>query len=351
VIAKVRERNIKYRRGGNGNGDPRQIVPRKQTRYPGQCTFCGICGRLYVFGGNGLTDHLMCSGSRLHRCWNGVTFDGPLASEKISAKVLEAVEHLVDFDAALVQLAEEEGRRIDGDRDRQLPELRRKLQKIESEIANLVKFIAGGSERPSIRDELTRLEEERSKVRYDLNVLERQPIRTFEIPPIDQVKELVRQSVKGLAVDSLEFARQMRKMIPRIVVFPVRLCDDGAIVMRSKFRLQLSNLLSDQRSQEVLRQPLETIETVDLFDPPQRELFRLRVLEGRAKGKTERKIATELGITVTAAQKAAVLQRTMDELGIADPYVRVTAPPEDSKLRRNLHPAYRFEPLPGAGET
>jgi site-specific DNA recombinase len=86
-------------------------------------------------------------------------------------------------------------------------------------------------------------------------------------------------------------------------------------------------------------------------DHPQRELFRTRVVEARAKGKTEREVAADFGITVTAAQKAAVLQRRMDELGITDPYVRVTDPPEDSrKMRRNLHSAYRFEPLPGAGE-
>ncbi len=36
----------------------------------------------------------------------------------------------------------------------------------------------------------------------------------------------------------------------------------------------------------------------------------------------------------------------MDELGLADPYVRVERPPADcSKLRRHLHPGYRFDPL------
>jgi site-specific DNA recombinase len=268
VVAKVRDRNAKYRRDADGNGDPRRNVPRKQTRYPGQCTFCAICGRLYVFGGNGLTDHLMCSGSRLHQCWNGVTFDGPMASAKISEKVLDAVERMADFDTALMQMVEEEGRRFDDDRDRQLGELRLKFQKVENAIANVVKFITGG-----------------------LEGIRRQPIRAFEMPSIQQIKDLARQSLKGLALDSPEFARQMRKLIPRIVVFPVRLCDDGAIVMRATFRVLLSTLLSERSSREVLRHPLEKIMTVDLFDPPQRELFRIRVVEARAKGMTERAIA------------------------------------------------------------
>jgi hypothetical protein len=294
----------------------------------------------------------MCSGSRLHRCWNGVTFDGPLASEKISETVFELIENLPDFDRALMQLVEEEGRRIDGEQNRQLPEFQRKLEAIERAIANIIKFITGGSESPALRDELVRLERERSKIRYDLEILQRRPIPTFEMPPLQRIKELARQSVKGLALENPESVRQLRKMIPRIVVFPVRLCDGGAIVMRATFRLQVSNLLPEQGSHEALRQPLEKILSVDLFDHPQRELFRTRVVEARAKGKTERAIAADLGITVTAAQKAAALQRTMDELGITDPYVRVNDPPEDSrKMRRNRHSAYRFEPLPGAGEV
>jgi len=349
VVSKVRERTAKYRRDAHGNGDPRLNVPRKQTRYPGQCTFCGICGRMFVFGGNGQIDHLMCSGSRLHRCWNGVTFDGALASQKISASVLEVIEHLPDFDAALMRLVEEEGRRLHGDRDRQLSKLQHELQKIEHGIANVIKFITGGSESPTLRDELARLELEKSKVHYDLNVLKRQPSRAFEIPPIEQVKDLVRQSIRELAVESPDFAKTMRKMIPRIVVFPVRLCDDGALVTRATFRLQVSNLLPEPGACEALRQPLEKILTVDLFYHPQRESFRTRVVEARAKGMSERAVATQLGITVTAAQRAAVLQRKMDELGITDPYLRVTTPPGDSKLRRNLHPGYCFEPLPEAG--
>ena len=43
--------------------------------------------------------------------------------------------------------------------------------------------------------------------------------------------------------------------------------------------------------------------------------------------------------------------RRMHTLGLTDPYVAVTEPPDDyGKLRRHLHSRYRFEPLESAGE-
>jgi hypothetical protein len=85
---------------------------------------------------------------------------------------------------------------------------------------------------------------------------------------------------------------------------------------------------------------------VDLFDPPQREAYRLRVLESTARGLKQREIAGELGITQPAVQDAMALARCMEELGIDDPYVPLAEPPDDyNRLRMHLHPRYRFEPL------
>ena len=47
VVETVGARNAKYRRSANGQPDGRRNVPRKRTRFPGQCVYCGICGRLY----------------------------------------------------------------------------------------------------------------------------------------------------------------------------------------------------------------------------------------------------------------------------------------------------------------
>ena len=61
---------------------------------------CGICGRGFVFGGNGQKDHLICKGAREYACWNGFTVDGPLAAQRILDAVLAAGEGLPDFEPA-----------------------------------------------------------------------------------------------------------------------------------------------------------------------------------------------------------------------------------------------------------
>lgn len=150
----------------------------------------------------------------------------------------------------------------------------------------------------------------------------------------------------------MEFANVMRKLVPRIVVFPVRLCDEGRLVLRSKFRLEVADLLPDRRAAELLRRPLSRVVHIDLFEHPQREQFREKIMALRAEGSSEREAAKACGITATAAQHAAVLQRKMDGLGVTDPYILVTEPPENCpKLRSHKHPDYRFGPLPGAGEV
>jgi site-specific DNA recombinase len=89
IIGMLKERNAKYRRNGDGNGDPRRNVPRKRTRFPGQMLFCGICGRKFVFGGHGRTTPLMCNGAPEHRCWNGSTIDGRLLLHLVAREVVQ----------------------------------------------------------------------------------------------------------------------------------------------------------------------------------------------------------------------------------------------------------------------
>jgi hypothetical protein len=63
-------------------------------------------------------------------------------------------------------------------------------------------------------------------------------------------------------------------------------------------------------------------------------------------GTTEKEVDAQLGLTITATQRAAALQRRMDELGLTDPYVAVSeADMTEAGFRRHLHSRYRFEPL------
>ena len=71
------------------------------------------------------------------------------------------------------------------------------------------------------------------------------------------------------------------------------------------FVLLLGTNIDDNELIKTFRSEL----TVDLFDPPQRVMFREQVMKLRAQGLTERQVAAKLGITSTAAQKAAALDR------------------------------------------
>jgi len=98
-----------------------------------------------VWGGHGRADHLMCRGAREHRCWCGATFNGTLAARRIAQAVLHEIEKLEDFDAAFLQLVNEEARRLDVDREAKLHDLRRGRQDTEREIANIVAFVRAGT--------------------------------------------------------------------------------------------------------------------------------------------------------------------------------------------------------------
>jgi len=108
-------------------------------------------------------------------------------------------------------------------------------------------------------------------------------------------------------------------------------------------------MIAEERLRDALRGPLERILEVDVFDPPQREEFRERVVEMR-KTQAERNVAETLGITITAAQRASKLQKLMDQLSITDPYLPLESPPDDvSRLKRHRHHRYQFTALPDAG--
>ncbi|QDT63584.1 recombinase family protein [Calycomorphotria hydatis] len=356
VIKLLEQRNKLYRRKGDQNGrDPRKNVLKKQTRFPGQLIECGICGRGFVFGGHGQTDHLMCQGAREHQCWNGATVDGPLARKKILDAVLQEVEQIPEFDETFLELVQHEARQADEAAIRQQRELEQKIAKCDRQLDNLMVAIRKGISSDRVQQELDSLESERRELHQLLDELERRPRESVELPAVEELKARARHLMSRIDMESWEFRQAISALIPKIVVFPYRLIDGNAIVLRAKFRLYLGNFGADTNASEILKEPLQRVLTVDLFEPPQREAFRKQIMEWRSGGDngqrlTEKEIAKKLGLTVTAVQRAASLQRQMDKLGVDDAYQPVHEPPPKGKLKRHLHPRYNFQPLPGAGE-
>lgn len=349
VIRMLAEGSKKYRRNGDDGQDPRADVPKMRTRFPGQMIDCGICGRLYVYGGHGQTDHLMCTGARGYRCWNGVTVDGPLAAQRIALAVNREIESLPDFDQAALAAIREQAAKADESRQKSLRQFALKEQQLNREIDNVLAFIRRGDASDRVHEELRSLEQAMSQVRYDHGQLSQQPEQAVEVPDIADIRKLWESSVSELAIESWDFCKLMRRLIEQIEVYPHRLCDGGHIVLRARFRVRLTKLLTDSRLQSALPGNWNKVVTVDLFDPPQREEYRSRVVSLR-RHMPEQQVAKALGITQTAAQRAAALQRMLDALGVDDAYRPVHEPPDDyGKLSRHKNARYDLDPLPNAG--
>ncbi|MEI8373278.1 MAG: hypothetical protein WCJ35_10655 [Planctomycetota bacterium] len=354
VIAKVDARNAKYRHNVDGTPDPCQDRPKKRTRFPGQTVYCGICGMRYVFGGHGQRDHLMCDGARKYRCWNGITFDSTFAAKKFSEAALFELRQLENFNPIFLNMVNEESLLLGASRNTSLQEINRELSTVQREIENVMKFIRGGDASERVRADLKKLEDREKLILRQKDEIESAPNHAIVVPSAAEIMEVTESAFQDLAMDSFEFAKRMRELTGKIYVYPFRLCDGAPFVLRAKFRLRLAGLLPDKRIREVLQKPLERLLKIDLFDMPQRVVLREKILAGRQERNplghkiTEREVAKSLGITTTAAQRAAALDRIMKQQGITDPYVLLLDPPMDyPKFRRHLHPRYHFEPLPG----
>jgi site-specific DNA recombinase len=67
VNALLRQANVGFGRKPVAGKDPRAGIPRKRTAWPGQHVVCGVCGRLFYWGGHGQTTHMMAPGSATTR--------------------------------------------------------------------------------------------------------------------------------------------------------------------------------------------------------------------------------------------------------------------------------------------
>lgn len=327
-----------------GTPDGRTGVPKKKTVWPGQRVVCGVCGRTFYWGGHGQADRMMCSGAREYHCWNSATFDGREAGRRIAHAVLTVAERLVEFDAAFRAKVEQEAVALNGGRVRELQRLANEIGKASRELANLTDSLARIGFSEALGRKLAETEGRLARLKFDRQGVLQQPDEPFTIPPISELRDRARQVIAQLAFDNADFGRQMSLLAPNLAVFPYRLLDGGAVVLRVQATINLAPLAPPSAVLALSDMLARTI-TIDLFDPPQRVAFRERVVQLRRAGRTERDVAAELGLTVTATQRAMSLHRMMEAAGATDPYQILDGPPEgDVKFKRHLHSRYRFSP-------
>jgi hypothetical protein len=307
LIRILDERNAKFKRRGADGIDPRAGVPRKRTIWPGQHLYCGICGRLYVYGGHGQRDHLMCRGAHDYLCWNALTVDGPLAARKMMAAIRSEVASLPDFDPVLLQLVQDEMRQRAGAQGQRQQDLARKRATIEREIQHVLAAIRQAGHSASLLEDLNRLERERTQADWEQQQLTRLSNSPLTVPSLAEIKAHAFQAFDELAATSPEFGRLLRRLIPRIAVWPYRLCDGGHSVLRAHFTFGLASLLPDAPGLERLTGALQRSLTVDLFEEPQRVAYRFPVQELTANGLGQQEIAWEIAWELDLTQAAPTI--------------------------------------------
>jgi site-specific DNA recombinase len=231
------------------------------------------------------------------------------------------------------------------DQDRRRQEWAARQATVERKLAHLVSAIQEGGHSATLLQALTRPEREQTDLLEEGRGLERAAKQALRLPTVAEARALAADAFGQLAETSQECARLLRRLIPAIVVRPYRLLDGGHPVLRAHFTLALALLVAEGLPPALLGTLPRTL-VVDLFDPPEREAFRVPVMELTANGLKQRAIAWELGISQAAVQHAAALAKRLRQAGVSDPYVALETPPADyRRLRRHRHRRYRFEPL------
>jgi site-specific DNA recombinase len=344
--ARLEAKNATQARKPVNGTDLRWRVPRKRTRFPGQFATCWYCGRQFVWGGNGRKDDLMCSGARHYNCWNSITFNGPKAVKKIVAVITDELCTLDGFKDQFSQLvlAARNGQANDSaERRRQLAAEEHSLQETRE---NLTAAIGQFGPRPMFAEKIAELDRREKHLAWERQRLESVRAEAIELPDsITDLRELLEDQFRGLALGSPEFGDLMRQLVPEFVVYLVRLCDGGHPEARAKLKLNLGGSIADSHRVPGLESLLSRDLTLDLFGPPQRERIRTEAVRLAAEDLTERCIARSLSEKVTqpAVQNALALDRKMKELGLQSPYVVLLEPPDDyGRLRRHKHARFKF---------
>ncbi len=235
LVAMLDAANANYRRKKINGLDPRANVPRKRTRFPGQLSCCWYCGRHHVWGGNGVTDNLMCSGSRQWLCWDSVGYDGRLAVVKLVDRIAAELYQLEGFDDQYRELVEKAARDDRPDIAGRRNKLRNDEQSLAMQKSNLQNAIMEYGPKQMFKEKLDEIEALERKVNMERRTLERIGQNRLQVPgSLAELRSLLEQEFAGAAVDSPEFGDILRK-----IVLDFRVAADFACVTEDTCFLEL----------------------------------------------------------------------------------------------------------------
>ncbi len=346
LVERLHTANEHFRRKKVNGVDPRANVARKRTRFPGQHARCWYCGRNFNWGGNGITGHLMCSGSHSYSCWNSIHIDGAVVVERVKSVITQKLFDLEGFDAQFRDLVETAAQSIEGSFGEQMTQLLAEERELARESSNVVAAIKAVGISSMLKDELGKLDQQRLSLARRRFLLEKAQAEPVQLPQsVVELRRLVEAQFEPLNTNSVEFGQLLREIVPEFDVYLVRLVDGGHLLPRARIKLDFIGVAADAARVAGLSELLTRELHIDLFEPPQRERIRSQAVILHEQGLHLRQISAQIDErpAMAAVQAALALHRQMQNAGLPDPYVPVLEPPASySKLRRHKNARYRF---------
>ncbi len=345
VIALIKRRNEKHRRHLVDGVDPRQNVARKATEFPGQLARCGTCGHLFYWTGTADQKMMSCSGCLNYHCWNAININGPYLQSKLLEAIWAEIRSLPEFGPHFQSLVAERYREAFTQKSATKIVKQKEIARLQGQIQRITTSIEEHGGTHALHERQSQLEITLATLEDDLKFLNSTPDTVVELPSITELQQAAEEVFRVLAPRDPRVWRQLRRLVPQLYLFPYQICDGQGIFLRAKLVLNLAALIPQSGMPEEVEQILYRHIAVDLFDIPQRVEFRERVVELHQQGLSTRKIAGRLGLTQPAVQNALALDQRMKELGLTEPFVLLTEPPESfGRCRRHKKSRYRFEP-------
>lgn len=338
------------RRKGKDGVDPRNSVGKQRTRPLGQHVRCWYCGAHYVWGDNGITDHLMCSASREWKCWNSIGFNGPLATERLLAAITNKLGNIGGIEEQYHAILES-AMSGTADDDRVRVDLESQQSALEREKLKIKEVILTAGHQPLLGEMLEDLNSRERQLALQWQTFERRKRTPLKLPatPMDLRKHLS-DELAQLTNESWRLADLLRQLVPEIQVCLVRLCDGGHLYPCAKAKLNLLGSVADSVLTPDLCELISSEVTLDLFIPSERELFREECVRLASQGVLQRDNASRLPGQPTQAlvSKSIQLDKRMRNLGLSSAFVMLDEPPADyAKLRRHRSRKYEFTSVPG----
>lgn len=259
--------------------------------------------------------------------------------------VLRRIQQMPDFES-LVRLRLEEARR-NNNLSEQKEALQKKCLRLRNEASNFTEAIRVGGNLRSLVAELEASQLELAHCEFQLQQLEKQQGSAVPIPAHSDLVGLIETAMQLVVDQNDETNRLLCRILPRVTIFPVLLCNGEAVKLQAEVELDVSAAMGALTGSSAMVDDLREIVTADLFDTP--AYVRYAETFGTAESRNEKvfALAERLGVSLPTAMLARRLYRRMCESGVTNPYQRIASPPEKGwRCRRHKHRRYRFDPCP-----